>query len=711
MSPLAPRGRPLARIVATVLAVVMLLGVQACAPARDDRSEILWDTWGVPHIFAGTTTGAFRAFGYAQMQSHGNLLLGLYAQARGQAAALGGDEYLQSDVIVRTMGLRERGAAWYDAQSPDFRADVDAFVDGINEYGRTRRDQLDRTVASVLPVTGPDVFAHAARLTLNFLASTSSCGQLEGGSSAGAGSNGWAIGPARSASGNAMLLANPHLGWGGENMLYEAQLVDGANDVYGAAPIGLPVVTMGFTDRIAWTLTVNPIDACDLYELTANESGYRIDGAGVLFETSTARIEIRKPDGTLLSELVDIRRSGVGPVFEKDGKFYAVRSAAVGQTDTPGLLEQWYRMSHAKDLDEFRGVLDSNQLPMFNVLYADRDGHVFAAFAGQVPRRAATDVANGAIKHVDSSAGLWTTVHPFSELPQTVDPPGGFVQNSNSAPWTYTLPRVADLDPARFPSSDFPGEYVNWRERRALTLIRSEPTLSFDDLLRLKNDTRMELADSLVPDLTAAAAQSPDPDVRAAATVLRRWDRRADADSRGTVLFLAWVREVQSVDPSLDSFFRVPYDPADPAASPEGLARRPEALDALKRAAVNLNAATGRLDVPWGDVARLRRGGVDLPASGFQGDPFGVFRVLTPDLNESVTGRPSAVSFGDSFVAVVEFAQPLRAEVLVAYGNSSRPDSPHYGDQLALTAKGELRPAWRTRDVIEQHLEERTVIR
>lgn len=86
---------------------VLIAGVYS--PVIGQKStEILWDTYGVPHIYGKDTEGLFRGFGWAQMHSHGNLLLRLYGQARGRAAEYWGKDYLESDRWVRTMGVPKR---------------------------------------------------------------------------------------------------------------------------------------------------------------------------------------------------------------------------------------------------------------------------------------------------------------------------------------------------------------------------------------------------------------------------------------------------------------------------------------------------------------------------------------------------------------------------------------------------------------------------
>src|SRR5918999_1057220 len=113
-------------VVAGVLIAPVALDGQGRSTNRtpEARTEILWDNWGVPHIFANNEPDLFRAFGYAQMDSHAELLLALHARARGRAAEYWGEQYLESDRYVRTMGIPERAAQWYTAQSPRFRRNL-----------------------------------------------------------------------------------------------------------------------------------------------------------------------------------------------------------------------------------------------------------------------------------------------------------------------------------------------------------------------------------------------------------------------------------------------------------------------------------------------------------------------------------------------------------------------------------------------------------
>lgn len=676
------------------------------AASASAGAEVLWDTWGVPHIFAEDAPGLFLGFGWAQAHAHGDLLLRLYAEARGRSAEYFDADSLAIDRVVRTMGLPRRGEAWYDTQSPAFRANIDAFAAGINAYAAEHPDRLDAAVKPVLPVTGTDVLAHAARIFFQFIGGESEVLDVLLNNSE-RGSNAWAVAPSHTKDGHALLLANPHLPWSGEYTWFEAQLAaPGVYDAYGATLVGIPVLAIAFNDFLGWTHTVNTLDGGDLYHLSPDGDGYRFDGATRAFDTRTEAIQVRQEDGTLREETSSMRRSVHGPVMEMGGELLAIRITAVDDwSSAAGALEQWWDMARATNLAEFEAVLRRLQVPIFTVIYADRDGHVLSLFNGQAPVRPAGVEEWEQPVAGDTSATLWTDIHPYEDLPRVVDPPGGWVQNCNSAPWYTTYP--LQLDPDAYPA-DMASRELSWREIRSIRMLDEHPAMSLEEMVELKHSSRFELADRVLDDLIAAVNDSGDETAGRAAAVLAAWDRAANPDSTGVLLFAALAPGLGFERPA--ALFATPLDPAAPLTTGTGLADPAAAVAALIEAANEVEAAFGRLDVAWGEVARLQGGSVDEPANGFMGNPFGVFRVLQVDLGEIAAGEPLPVNGGDSYIAAVEFADPVRAQALVSYGNASQPGSPHVGDQLALAAKGELRPVWRTRDEIEAHLEAREVI-
>ena len=151
----------------TFAALVVVTGLLATslgrAPAAAGKAEILWDHYGVPHIFAPDRESMFYAEGWAQTQAQANLLLRLYGESRGRGAEYWGAAGLDLDRWVQLNGVPERAKEWYDAQTPTFRTYVDEFARGINDFAKAHPDQIAPEVRVVLPVSGVDVIGHSLR--------------------------------------------------------------------------------------------------------------------------------------------------------------------------------------------------------------------------------------------------------------------------------------------------------------------------------------------------------------------------------------------------------------------------------------------------------------------------------------------------------------------------------------------------------------------
>ncbi|MBW4537642.1 MAG: acylase [Myxacorys chilensis ATA2-1-KO14] len=666
------------------------------------QTELLWDTYGVPHIYAQNSKGLFHAFGWAQMHSHGNLLLRLYGQARGRAAEYWGEDYLESDQWVRMMDVSARARQWYAAQTPRFRRYLDAFADGMNAYARQHPESIDDTFKVVLPVTAVDVLAHTQRvLNFTFIVNPEKVAgiieQEEVVSEHVPGSNGWAIAPSHSKSGNAMLLANPHLYWSDLFLWYEAQLTAPGIDAYGAALVGTPVLEIAFNNSLGWTHTVNTHHGWTAYELELAEGGYRWNGKICDFKAKQQTLKIKQSDGTIQEKSFPVQHSIHGPVIHTpDGRAIAIRVVGL---DQPRALEQWWKMARANNLSQFEAALKRLQIPMFTVLYADCAGHIMHLFNGRVPIRPHGDFKFWKeLIPGNTSATLWTKTHPYRDLPKVVDPASGWVQNANDPPWTTTFP--APLKPTDYPPYIAPNGSMNFRAQRSARMLQENANLSFEDVIELKYSTRSELADRLLDDLILLAQQQEDELTRRAAEVLANWDRHTEPESRGAVLFAAWVQELD-----LSNFFATSWHLDSPLSTPNGIADPETAIAALTAAAQKIEADYGSLDVPWGKVFRIQHAGKDLPADGAE-DPLGIFRNLwfVP------TGDGQFTNIGgDSFIAVVEFSNPVKAKVLNTYGNLTQPNSPHQTDQLPFAIQKQLRPVWRSRQDIEAHLVSRQV--
>ena len=661
--------------------------------APQTGTQILWDTYGIPHIYGENSKSLFYAFGWAQMQSHGNLILRLYGQARGQAAEFWGEDYLESDRWVQTMGIPNRANAWYESQNPIFRNYLDAFVGGMNAYAKEHPEALTEELKVALPLKPVDVLAHAQRvINFTFVVDPERLEDIAENDTP-KGSNGWAIAPSRSESGNAMLLANPHLPWSDLYLWYEAQLIAPEINAYGATLVGFPVLTIAFNDNLGWTHTVNTHDGWDAYELPLANDGYRFNGKIRSFDREEKVLKVKEKNGNLRSESLVVRRSVHGPILtEKQGKAIALRVVGL---DKPAALQQWWDMARSKNFSEFETALKRLEIPMFTVMYADRQGHIMHLFNGQVPIRKKGDFKywSGTIPG-NTSETLWSKNHPYADLPRVVDPPSGWLQNTNDPPWTTTFP--SPIAPDKYPAYMAPRGPMDLRSQRSAKMLLEDEKISFDELMQYKHSTQVELADRLLDDLIPVARQGSEK-ARRAAEVLATWDRKVDADSRGAVLFAFWKQAMDD-----DRLFAKPWSEDAPLTTPDGLANPAEAVRVLEATATKVEVTYGALDVAWGEVFRLP-GEANLPANGADG-ALGVFRSVW--FAPGKDNRFQAVA-GDSFVAAIEFSNPVKAMALNSYGNASQPGSPHAGDQSELFARKELRPVWRSRSEIEAHLSSR----
>ena len=682
------------KLIILLPAIIFLLTGSCNSRKSQKDTEILWDNYGVPHIYAPDAEAMYYAFGKAQMNSHANLILRLYAQARGKASLYFGRDYLESDKLMTLFRINELAAESYREQEKEYKAYIDAFVAGINDYVKENPGSIPEEYKKILPVTSGDVLAHSIRvICLEFLA-MEDIGAVKRLTEPG--SNAIAIAPSRSVSGNAMLATNPHLPWSDFFTWFEAHLSTSDFNIYGIALVGMPSVTMAFSEYLGWAHTVNPIDASDRYELELKDGGYFLDGNIVQFDTKSASIEILEKDGSISSEEFDFRYSEHGPVVaEKGNKAWALRVAGL---ENKKIIEQYHKMGKAKNLKEFESALMMLQNPMFNVVYADKDGNILYLFNGNVPVRDTGDYWfwRGTIDGTRSDL-IWNEYHAYDALPRVVNPAAGFLQNCNDPPWNCTYPSV--LDPEKFPAYLAP-KGMGFRPQRAVNLLRNDDKLSFDELTAIKLNTGIETADRFLDDLIKAAEKSSDPNVKNAVSVLKNWDRKAEPDSRGALLFATWWEQINR------SMFEVPWSPDQPVTTPRGFKDPGMAVDLLARAATLTKERYGALDTPYGELFRLRIDSYDYPANGGS-EHFGILRSVyfAPDKDNKMR----AVA-GDTYYAITEFGTKVHSIVLLSYGNATQPGNKHRGDQLRMMSEKKMRPALFYREDVEKNIEKREVI-
>jgi len=689
-----------------IVVAVILVGTPAQTlvegPAKG--TEILWDRYGVPHIFAPDHASLFYAYGYAQMEAHSELLLRLYAQARGRGAEFYGARYLEADRWVRINDIPGTAKKWAAGQSPAFGPLIESFVRGLNAWASEHKADLSPEAQRVLPLSVEDVYAHCLRVIhYDWIINPAKLqGRLARAEVEMHGSNEWAIAASRSATGKAILMSNSHLQWGDIHTYFEVQLTAPGVSSYGAVWVGFPVLRQCFTEYVGWTQTTNSPAESDLYRLLLKDGGYVLDGQVKPFDTRTEIIKVREANGSLREERVHVQRSVHGPIVaERNGAPIAMRVAAI---DRPKLLEQFWRMGLAKNLAEWQDAMRMQQLPLFNTAYADRDGRIAYIYNATLPVHPTGDYRlwQGVVPG-DRSDLIATTIQPYDAIPKVIDPPTGWVQNSNDMPWTSVYPMM--FDSTKFAAGFAAPQGITPRAQRGIRTLSTAPAkITFEDVKKWKLSTHLETADQFVDEIVATAKAMGTDRARRAADLLAQWDREAEVSSTGTLLFYKFMIAAGN---SFDAIggFKVPTDDRRPLETPRGFKDPVKAMAMLDRVAGDVEKEYGSLSVKWGDVMRFRRGNADLPGNGA---PSQLGAIRTIGISPFVNGKAEAVQ-GDTFYAVIEYSTPQRAEVLLNYGNWSKKDSKHVEDQLPLASRKEMRPMWRLKKDIEANLESRKV--
>jgi acyl-homoserine-lactone acylase len=700
------------------------------------------DHYGVPHVLAETEEAAAFAIGYAQAEDHPVELARRYVVAQGEQAKVFGESAVEGDFRMKRYGNYDVARNRFHELTPLFQSMMKAYAAGFNLYAEKHRKELPDWIPrfdgyGVLAMGRAEVMRFAfndAMITavqLKYPADSRAASQVGALRHTGEdadlrvdasvtepdgsgydedlmGSNMWAISGSRTTSGKPILLGNPHQPWSA--LYWEAHItVPGKINFYGSTFIGRPVLTTGFNEHLGWSHTVNYPDLADIYVLSLdpkNRQQYIFDGKPMPLTRKEIAVEVRQPDGKLREERRTYFYSHVGPIVHQTAdKAFAVKSAIL---DEFRYYEEWYALSKSRNLKEFTANLKQNHIPMFNIAYADADGNIAYWWNGTVPKRIDDGTVYTAEVPGDTSKYVWKELHKTEELPQLINPSGGYVQNCNDPPWWTSLRNP--LDPAKYPSYTEPGRRLQLRSQVSLEMLEARWKFSLDDVKRLKYNPKMLLADRVKPDLIKAlkSAANPSEDLKRGLAVMESWDNTVGRESRGGVLFRRFWDSYAGENKTPHA---VAWDSKNPANTPRGLSN-PELSVRVFEDAVRWTRKTyGSESVAWGEVHRLRLGDLDLPVGGESGS-YGLFRVMTfapaPDgklvIGSVQKGKPMQGG-GDGWIFAVEFSKPIVAYSVLAYGETSNPASKHSTDQAELFANEQFKKALFSEPEIKANLE------
>jgi acyl-homoserine-lactone acylase len=531
------------------------------------------------------------------------------------------------------------------------------------------------------------------------------------------GSNGLAIGKELSASGRGILLGNPHYPWSSTDRFYQAHLtVNGRYDAMGVVLGGLPIVVIGFNKDVAWTHTVTAAVHFTTFKLALDPgdgsgTSYLSDGVSVKMTPKRVTVESRMPNGSITSRQKTFYFSKLGAVLVKPEAGIAWTPSAVHVLADPNrnntrLLDQWIGIGSAGSVREMKASLDKIVgLPWINTVAADRDGNTLYADASVVPRVGADKFASDCMMippllMFDGSRSACGWGQDIGAPAGVYAPANGpwmirtdYVGNSNDSYW-LTNPHALLQGPAPLGFSPLYGPTgieqklrtrIGFRQLEEMLAQRKQ--LRPGDLQELMFANRVYAAELVLPELLPLCRATEDRSLTPACNALAAWDRRANLDSRGAVLF----REFWNTAATIPNKWAIPLDPADPVNTPAGVApaAAPAMLAALKSAAQKLEALGVALDGRLGDYQDETRAGVRVPIHGAIGDIDGSYNSIHMSAALDATGYHDIV-WGTSYIQTVTFdeAGPV-AQAMLVYGQSVDPKSPYFGDQVPIFSRKE----------------------
>src|SRR5205823_4561064 len=383
------------------------------------------DTYGIPHVFGETDASTMFGFAYAQAEDNFWRIEDNYIRSLGRLAEVQGERELVSDRRNRTLEIPRLARAEYSRMPHRLRALLDGFVAGLNAYLADHPDVHPRLLTHFEPWY-PLAFIRYNYYQNGFFWSAG----LERGDFETAtddalrprdvGSNGWVIGPAKSATGHAMLFINPHLPFFGSGQVYEGHVHSAQGwNFTGYTRLGFPFPYVGHNESLGWVSTDNSADQADLYLETFDDSMRYRYGTGYRHATVWTDTILVKTDAGIERRAFAFRKTHHGPIVgTRGGKALALRMAKL---DGDGWLGEWYAMTRARSVSELKNAMRPLNMLFGNVMAADKQGNTFYLYNGAVPVRDPRFDWSGAVDGSDP-ATEWRGFHRLEELPQLTNP-------------------------------------------------------------------------------------------------------------------------------------------------------------------------------------------------------------------------------------------------------------------------------------------------
>jgi acyl-homoserine-lactone acylase len=716
-------------------AALLFAGACASAPTKDveparwraqaERVTIARDDWGIAHVRGKSDADAVFGMIYAQAEDDFNRVEANYLTALGRTAEAEGEKAIWADLRARLYMDPDDLRARYAASPAWLKRLMDAWADGLNYYLATHPQVRPRAIARFEPwmalsFTEGSIGGDIERIDLAGLEAfyTKRRPGLVSGSSPPPprratsrtleqvqadglrddeprGSNGFAIAPSNSADGHALLLINPHTSFFFRSELQVAS--DEGLNAYGAATWGQFFIYQGFNDRAGWMHTSSGVDVVDEFlETVEHKNGdlfYRYGKELRPVQTKPVTVAWRQADGSMASRTFETYRTHHGPIVREAGGKWVAFAMMHKPIEA---LQQSFLRTKVRDHAGFLKVAELKANSSNNTIFADAAGNIAYHHPHFIPVR---DDRFDYTKPVDGSDPRtdWRGVHALSDAPRVLNPPNGWIQNTNN--WPYSAAGPHSPRQRDFPRyMDTFGE--NPRGVHALMVLGARKDFTLERLREAAYDSYQPAFAQHIPGLVAAWDKAPAGALKrrleGPIAALRGWDYRWSVESVPNSVAMLWGDEMwrRTSGPEWEEPIPI-YQRIESMPASQKLAALAAALDRLER-------DFGRWATPWGEINRFQR---------LTGDIVHPFSDTAPSVPVGFSSARwgSLASFGaaprngskrwygtggNSFVAVVEFGPKVRARAVTAGGESGDPRSPHFNDQAERYATGNLRDVY-----------------
>ncbi|GAB2490988.1 acylase [Algoriphagus taiwanensis] len=685
--------------------------------AQAEQVEIIRDDFGVPHIYGKTDADAVFGLLYAQCEDDFRRVERNYVWAIGRLAELEGEEAIYSDVRANLYMTEAEAKAAYE-KAPDWLKTLCvAFADGINYYLHTHPEVTPQVITYYEPwmpmfffegSIGGDIERISTQRLKAFyeedkaLASWDAEKEMEMLREEPKGSNGIAIAPSLSESGNAMLLINPHTSF---YFRPEVHVVseEGLN-AYGAVTWGQFFVYQGFNEKTGWIHTSTFVDFIDEFEeeILEEDGMLLYNYGGEKREIKTQEITLKYKDGEeLKSKSFTLYRTHHGPITHKGDNGWVATKI---NWDPVNALIQSYTRTKLNNYAEFKEMMNIRTNSSNNTVFADAEGNIAYFHGNFIPKR---NPEFDFSRPVDGSdpATDWQGLHTVDESILILNPENGWIQNCNSTPFTAAGPFSPKAE--NYPNYMAPDQ-ENFRGIHAVKVLQNVQKLNLDSFLALAHDPYLPAFEYLIPELEQAflTAGKGKENLKEAVDLLAAWDYRTGLNSVPMSLAHFYGENYQRRFRSMNRFIN-----PSKASAPKPV----EILEVLEETITKMDADFGTWKTPWGEVNRFQRLSGDIELKYDDNKPYvpvsyasGNWGALAAYGARTFEGTKRLYGYrGNSFVAVVEFGEKVRAKTILAGGQSSDPNSPHFFDQAQRYADTNFKEAAFYREDVEKRAEER----